>query len=104
MSVRIRSHACRNLVRAGQPACSYSWRTPAEAVASSYVEAARLVPVADRGGQRVQRVSVRDALVRAVSVVELFELAEGMQQVPLVPDQRPVHQFAAAGLYPPFHD
>ena len=41
----------------------------AEAIASSDVEAGQLVRVGDRGGQRVQRAGVRDALVRAVSVV-----------------------------------
>jgi hypothetical protein len=76
----------------------------AEAIASSYVEAGYLVRVGDRGGQRVQRACVRDALVGPVSVVELFELVQGVEQVPLVPDQSPVQQFVAAGLYPPFHD
>jgi hypothetical protein len=42
--------------------------------------------------------------VRAVSVVELFELSQGVDQVPLIPDQRAVQEFAAAGLYPPFRD
>jgi hypothetical protein len=73
-------------------------------VAFSYVETARLVRLDDRCGQRVQRACVRDALVWAVSVVELFELAQGVEQVPLVADQAAVQQFAAAGLYPPFHD
>jgi hypothetical protein len=35
----------------------------------------------------VQRPDVRDPLVWAVPVVELFELAQGVEQVPLVPDQ-----------------
>jgi hypothetical protein len=34
----------------------------------------------------------------------LLELAQGVQQVPLVPDQGPVKQLAAAGLHLPFHD
>jgi hypothetical protein len=62
----------------------------AEAVASSYVEAGHLARVDDRCGQRRQRACVRDPLVWAVSVVELLELMEGVEQVPLVPDQRPV--------------
>src|SRR5437773_1947607 len=37
-------------------------------------------------------------------IVELLELAQRVDQVSLVPDQRAVQQFAAAGLYPPFHD
>jgi hypothetical protein len=59
----------------------------AEAVASSYVEVGYLVRVGDLRGQRVQRACVRDALVWAVSVVELFEFAQRVEQVALVPDQ-----------------
>ena len=59
----------------------------AEAVASSYVEAGDLIWICDRRGQRVQRAGVGDALVRAVSVIELLELAERVDQVALVPDQ-----------------
>jgi hypothetical protein len=47
----------------------------AEAIASSYVEVGHFVRVGGRCGQRVQRACVCDALVWAVSVVELFELA-----------------------------
>ena len=39
-----------------------------------------------------------------MGIVELLELAQGVQQVPLVPDQGTVEQFAAAGLHPAFHD
>jgi hypothetical protein len=53
----------------------------AEALASSDVEAGDLVRTGDRRGQRVQRAGVRDALVWAVSVVELFELVQGVEQV-----------------------
>jgi hypothetical protein len=42
--------------------------------------------------------------VRAVGVVELLELAQGVEQVPLVPDQGPVEKLAAAGLYPSLHE
>jgi hypothetical protein len=76
----------------------------AEAITSSYVEAGQLVRVGDVRGQRIQRACVRDALVWAVSVVELFELAQGVEQVPLVPEQGPVQQFTAAGLYPALHE
>ena len=72
----------------------------AEAIASSYVEAVYLARIGDRCGQRVQRAGVRDALMRSMSVVELLELAQGMAQVPLVPDQGPVQELAPAGLYP----
>jgi hypothetical protein len=47
----------------------------AEALASSYVEVGYLVRICDWLGRRVQRAGVGDALVRAVSIVELLELA-----------------------------
>jgi hypothetical protein len=49
----------------------------AEAVASSYVQAGHLVGIDDLRRQRVQRACVGYALVRAVGVVELLELAQG---------------------------
>jgi len=76
----------------------------AEAIASSYVEASDLVRVGDRCGDRVQWPGVRDALVGPMNVVELLELPQRVEQVPLVADQGPVQQFAPAGLHPPFHD
>src|SRR6266511_1985602 len=45
-----------------------------------------------------------DALMRTVRVVERLVFAEGVHEMPLVPDQGPVEQLAAAGAYPPFHD
>jgi hypothetical protein len=42
--------------------------------------------------------------MRPVGVVELLELAQCVQQVPLVPDQGPVEQLAPAGLHPSLHD
>jgi hypothetical protein len=41
--------------------------------------------------------------MRPVGVVEQLELAQGAQQVPLVPDQGPIEQLAAAGLHPSLH-
>jgi hypothetical protein len=73
----------------------------AEAVASSYVEVGNLVWISDLSGERGQRSGVREALMRPVSVVELLKLAQGVEQVPLVPDQGPIQQFTAAGLHPP---
>jgi hypothetical protein len=40
--------------------------------------------------------------MRPVAVVEAFELAQAVEQVALVPDQRPIQQLASAGLHPPF--
>jgi hypothetical protein len=37
-------------------------------------------------------------------VIEGLELAQGMEQVPLVPDQGPVEELAAAGQHPPLRD
>ncbi|GAA4089576.1 hypothetical protein GCM10022284_27430 [Streptomyces hundungensis] len=34
----------------------------------------------------------------------LFELAQGVEQVALVPDQGAVQQFSSAGLHPAFHE
>ncbi len=69
----------------------------AEAVASSYVEVGDGARVGDRRWQGVQRAGVCDALVGPVGVVVLFELAQGVEQVALVPDQGAVQQFASAG-------
>ncbi|MCW2913441.1 MAG: Transposase [Actinomycetia bacterium] len=70
----------------------------AEALLSSYVQAGDLLWVGDRWGQWTEWAGVGDALVRSVSVIAAFELAQGVEQVALVPDQGPVQQFAAAGL------
>lgn len=72
--------------------------------ASSYVEVGDGVRVGDRRRQGVQRAGVCDALVGPVGVVVLFELAQGVEQVALVPEQGAVQQFASAGLHPPFHE
>ncbi|MDX3230470.1 hypothetical protein [Streptomyces sp. ME19-01-6] len=39
-----------------------------------------------------------------MSVVELLELPECMEEVVLVSDQGPVQELVSAGLHPPFHD
>jgi hypothetical protein len=59
----------------------------AEAVASYDLEVSQHVWISDPRGQRAQRTGVRDALMRPVFVVELFELTQGVEQVLLVPDQ-----------------
>jgi hypothetical protein len=42
--------------------------------------------------------------MRPVRVAELLELTQSVQQVPLIPDQGPVKQLAAAGLHPTLHE
>jgi len=42
--------------------------------------------------------------MRAMGVVELLELAEGVEQVRLIPDLGPVKELTAAGENPAFHD
>src|SRR2546421_12901210 len=63
-----------------------------------------LAGVRERCGQWAQRSGVGDALMGPVLVVEALELPQGVQQMPLVPDQRAVQQLPPAGLHPPFHD
>jgi hypothetical protein len=62
----------------------------AEALVSSYVQLGDRVRIGDRRGKWMQRAGVRDALMRPVPVVESLELAQGMEQMTLVPDQRPI--------------
>ena len=76
----------------------------AQALTSSHVQASDSARISDRRRQRMERVCVRDTLMRPVLVEEGFELAQRIEQVALVPDQCPVEQFAAAGLHPPFRD
>jgi len=70
----------------------------AKSRSSSYVQMGDAVRVLDRGRQRVEGAGVRKALVRPVLVVERLELAQGLQEMALVPDQRPVQQLASAEL------
>jgi len=76
----------------------------ADAVASSYAEAGDGVRVGDRRWQGVQWSGACDALVGPVGVVVLLELAQGVEQMVLVPDQGAVQQLVPAGLYPAFHE
>ncbi len=68
----------------------------AEAIVSADVELRDRVGVGDRGRQWLQRAAVVDAAVRAMIIVVPFVLAQRVQQVSLVPDQRAVQQLAAA--------
>jgi hypothetical protein len=76
----------------------------AEVVTSAYVEVGELLRIGDRWGQGVQWSGACDALVGPVRVVVLLELAQGVEQVVLVPDQGAVQQLVPAGLYPAFHE
>jgi hypothetical protein len=76
----------------------------AESVVSADVEMCQRGRFGDRVGQRTLRPGVRDAAMRAVFVVVVFVLAQGMEQMRTVEDQGSVEQFVAAGLDPPFHD
>src|SRR3954451_11773686 len=75
-----------------------------EVVTPVDVQPGELIRVGDRLGQRLQRAEVRDPLMWTVHVVEPLVLPQRMQQMLLVPDQRAVQQFAAAGPHPAFHD
>ncbi len=57
-----------------------------------------------RGGKRSERSCLVESPMRPVFVIEGFELAQRVQKVVLVPDQRSVQQFAPAGLDPALHD
>jgi hypothetical protein len=65
----------------------------AEAIAPADVKVGGGGQFRDRCGQRAQWPGARDSLMRPVGVVELLELAQCAQQVPLVPDQGPAGQF-----------
>lgn len=73
----------------------------AKTIASVDAEAGGGGRTGDRCGQCAQWPDVSDSLMRSVGVVELLELVQCVEQVPLVPDQGPVEQFAAAGLHGP---
>jgi hypothetical protein len=75
----------------------------AEAVVSVDVQVGEPVRVGDRFGHRGLWACDGNALVRSVSVVEDFVLAQRVQQVSLIENQRPVEQFAAAGPHPALH-
>ncbi|EXU62743.1 hypothetical protein Z951_39700 [Streptomyces sp. PRh5] len=42
--------------------------------------------------------------MRTVSVGEVLVLAQGVEEVDLVPEQGPIQRFRAAGLYPALHE
>ena len=59
----------------------------AESVVSADVQVGDPVRVGDRFGYRTQRGSLFHCLVRPVPIVVGFELAQGVPEVVLVPDQ-----------------
>jgi Helix-turn-helix domain len=75
-----------------------------DAITPVDVQPGELVRVGDRFGHRFQRPDVRDSLMWSVEVAEALVFPKRMQQVPLVPDECAVQQFAAAGPHPAFHD
>ena len=54
----------------------------------------------DRFGQWAQRRGLIQGPVRSMLVVGRLELAQGVEQMALVPYEGAVQQFASAGLYP----
>jgi len=76
----------------------------AETVPSVDVKPGGGVRLGDGWGQWAQWPGVGYSLVRPMGVAGLLELVQGVEQVPLVPDQGLVKQLAAAGLYPALHD
>ena len=63
-----------------------------------------VVQVGDAVGQRAQWRGLPEGSVRPVGVVEVLVLAQDDHQVPPVPDQGAVEQFAAAAADPAFDD
>jgi hypothetical protein len=62
----------------------------AETIVSADVQVCDRGATGDRFGQWVQGSGVRDAAMGSVTVVVPFVGAQGVRQVGLVPDQRPV--------------
>ncbi|MGP3948719.1 hypothetical protein [Streptomyces sp. 7N604] len=62
----------------------------AEALAFSYIEAGDPLRIDDRRRWGTQGSVIGDALMGSVGVVELLELPQRVQQMPLAPDQAPV--------------
>jgi hypothetical protein len=67
-----------------------------EAIVSADAQAGECRGIDERFGQRLKRSGVSDAAVRPVVVVVAFVLAQGMEQLRMIPDQCPVEQFMAA--------
>ncbi|WP_316732585.1 hypothetical protein [Streptomyces mirabilis] len=69
-------------------------------VVPAYVETGHSFGIGDRFGDRAQGRRLAHRLVGPVRMVMPLELAWRVAQVPLVPDQRAVQEFVAAGLHP----
>ena len=65
---------------------------------------AESVQIDNRFGHWPQGCRLLKCAVRSVLVLMGFVLAQHLQQVPLIPDQRPIKQFASATADPSFHD
>jgi hypothetical protein len=75
-----------------------------ESIISVYAEAGYFVWFGERCGQRLEGPGVADALMRPMPVVEVLELAQGVEQMVLVPDQGPIQELSPAVQHPAFHD
>jgi len=62
----------------------------AEAIVSADAQTGECRGIDERFGQRLKRSGVSDAPVRPVVVVVAFVLAQGVEQVRMIPDQCPV--------------
>ena len=70
-----------------------------ESVSSPDVEVIQSARICDRLRTWAQGCCTVQGPMGAVPVVEQLELAQCVHQVRLIPDQRPVQQFAPAGLH-----
>lgn len=75
----------------------------AETVASADVQPGDPPGIGDRDGPWCQRRVLVECVMWAVGVVVVLELPQYVQEMALVPDQRPVEGFASAGECPAFH-
>ncbi|GAA2348030.1 hypothetical protein SVIO_024480 [Streptomyces violaceusniger] len=72
-----------NLIRAGHAAFGYSWRMPPRRSRRRMLRRVNVSGSSIGGGKGRSGSGVGDALVWSVSVVELFELAQGVEKVSL---------------------
>jgi hypothetical protein len=76
----------------------------AESISSMDVQVQDLPWLGDRFGQWAQGSGLIQGPVPPMLVVERLEVAQGVEQMALVPFEGAVRQFALAGLCPALHD